>query len=402
MKKLIYLMVLGLVISSCSNDEFVPEGTATPESAVVLRTIDEAIELASSLNQVRAANQDARSQEKCIKGVEIIGGTDSRGSSADTLIYAVNFEDNKGFTLVSAAKSGIAIIGYSDEGNFDEESAMENPNFAYYLNAARDYVSPQVSIKDPIVDPSFPETLRQAIFVRHDLKWGQRYPEGIYCPNGIAGCAQTAMAIVMGNMGAPNSINLTYPNHDVNNVTLNWTEIRTHKQSGSSSLHLSACEASEEIHKNIGRLCRELGYRNYASYGDNSTSTYPSAIIPTFRAVCPTLTISDFTNFNSTYSNLWDDMYATDGVAYLGGYDKDGKGGHAWVCDGAEHYDTVTRLLLADGTYKTSHKHEYYYRFNWGWCGEDNGYFTAGVFDTSKAQSRYDFSNSPIYFVVSK
>ncbi|MDE5993928.1 MAG: C10 family peptidase, partial [Oscillospiraceae bacterium] len=267
MKKFLLIMALGLFISSCSNDEPVHQDCNEAESEVVLRSVEEAVELAEKLNEVRFANMTTRSQEKNVKGVEIISSLNSR-SGSDTLIYAINYDGNGGFTLVSAAKRGIAIIGYADEGNFDEDSAKENPNFSYYLNEAKEYVTTQLSIGGPIVDPSFPEISMQAIFVKYDLKWGQRYPEGIYCPNGIAGCAQTAMAIIMGNMAAPSSINLTYPDHDIDNVTFDWAEIRKHTKSSTSESHLSSCEVSEGIHKNIGRLCRELGYRNNASYGE--------------------------------------------------------------------------------------------------------------------------------------
>ncbi len=396
-------MALGLFISSCSNDEPMHQDCNEAESEVVLRSVEEAVELAEKLNEVRFANMGTRSQEKNIKGVEIISSLNSR-SGSDTLIYAINYDGNEGFTLISAAKRGIAVIGYADEGNFDEDGAKENPNFSYYLGEAKEYVNNQLSIGGPIVSPSFPETLMQSIFVKNDLKWGQRYPEGIYCPNGIVGCAQTAMAIIMANRAEPSSINLTYPERDVNSVTFDWSEIRKHKQSATSSTHLNLCDASEEIHKNIGRLCRELGYRNKAVYNTNSTSTSPSIVVPTFRAVCPALTITDYKSFNSTYSNLWDDMYVSDGVAYLVGYDINGEGGHAWVCDGADHYDTSYKVLKVDGTYETVHEHEYYYHFNWGWRGDDNGYFAAGVFDTSKGKpkSRYDFSSGTKYFVVSK
>ena len=57
----------------------------------------------------------------------------------------------------------------------------------------------------------------------------------------------------------------------------------------------------------------------------------------------------------------------------------------------------------------------YYYHFNWGWNGTDNGYFEMGVFDTSKGEvspgvaiagpgtgsrANYDFSNSVGYFII--
>lgn len=100
--------------------------------------------------------------------------------------------------------------------------------------------------------------------------------------------------------------------------------------------------------------------------------------------------------------NLYSDLKAKSGIAYVDGGDKGGAGAHAWVCDGGEDMQKITRYLKYDGTYEDHVEHNYCYHFNWGWNGLYNGYFNAGVFDTSKGRSRYDFSISPGFFVVYK
>lgn len=397
--------MLGLVWSSCTNEESIVN-PATEGQTAALRTEEEAIALAENLNAALDVD-GARSSRKIVKGVDIIGSSNSRAGS-DTLIYAVNYEDNAGYVLVSAAKQGIGVIGYTDEGNFDAEAAEENPNFSYYLDAAKNYVSTQkISVGGPVIDPSTPQTLQQVVFPNVIVEWGQSYPEGMYCPNKLSGCVQTAMAQMMTVIGKPTSIALSYDGKDVNSQNLNWAELLTHKKSINSDTqfmvnnHLSSCGASVEIHKAIGRLCRQLGHLNYANYKESATGAVSYTAYNTFKSLCPNNEFTGFKSFNSTFGNLWDDLNKKTGVAYVDGYDPSA-GGHAWVCDGGTHLITTYKLLKEDGSYETVEKHDYYYHFNWGWSGRDNGNFNAGVFDNKNPRSRYNFAIDPAYFVVYK
>ena len=60
----------------------------------------------------------------------------------------------------------------------------------------------------------------------------------------------------------------------------------------------------------------------------------------------------------------------------------DGSGngsGHAWVLDGIY----VRKVYGETGNYLRT---ENLFHINWGWAGLDDGYYTQGVFDTSKRQ----------------
>lgn len=72
--------------------------------------------------------------------------------------------------------------------------------------------------------------------------------------------------------------------------------------------------------------------------------------------------------------------------------------GHSWVMCGGERYTTVTKGVLIDG--KDEIKVKTYYYFNWGWMGDCNGYFSAGVFDPEKSTTPSKApSRSPSYSV---
>ena len=401
--------VLGMLaacsLGACSEEQTVllPQESHLETSA--LRTKDEALAIAESLNAARSAQ--SRAEGKRLKEVSVVGRANSRTAS-DTLIYAVNYEDNAGFVLVSAARHGIAVIGYADEGNFDAESASDNSNFSYYLDAAKDYVEAQeayaLSPNGHVVRPDDVITLVRNIIPVVNVKWGQRYPEGMYCDNYYSGCVQTAMAQMMSYLKAPTSITLTYPERDIAIQNLNWTELLKHKQScGNSSMsienHLTECEASVEVHKALGRLCRELGHRNGATYYPDVTTAGIELPLSNFKKLCPEKTFSEIKSFDLKYSNLWDDLSKKNGVALVAGYSTPSIGiGHAWICDGGEC--TETQGPGYNGTVVTTSS--IYYHFNWGAYGVNDGYFAAGVFDQSKPKSRADYKYDTRYFVVYK
>lgn len=398
-------MLLGLLWSSCNNEGGLVPPSSPEKAASELRTPEEAIALADNLFASRT--EGTRATPHTVKAVSIIGSTSGR-SASDTLIYAINYADNGGFALVSAVPQGIDIIGYADEGSFDSEKIEPASNVEYFLDAAKNYVSARgISIGDgPIINPGNDPIYKwDRIKPVLAVEWGQNYPEGIYCPNKIAGCVQTAMAQMMSFLEYPNTIALAYDGHDVPIQYLNWNEIKKHTKSCGNvesivNSHLSSCPSKLDAHKALGCLCRELGHRNHAIYHLNATSAYTSDAMETFATLCPSKTFTAYKYFNSDFSNLYDLLKAKSGIAYVDGGDKGGAGAHAWVCDGGEDMQKITRYLKYDGTYEDHVEHNYCYHFNWGWNGLYNGYFNAGVFDTSKGRSRYDFSISPGFFVV--
>ncbi len=409
MKKLLGKTLAGVLgiaaacsLGACSEEQTVllPQESHLETSA--LRTKDEALAIAESLNAARSAQ--SRAEGKRLKEVSVVGRANSRTAS-DTLIYAVNYEDNAGFVLVSAARHGIDVIGYADEGNFDAESASENSNFSYYLDAAKDYVEKQkISVWDSsAIRPSDYTKLIYPIVPRIKVQWGKRYPEGLCFSNYDAGCGQTAMAQMLSYLETPASIVLTYPGHDIARQTLDWNELRKHKVScGNSSFsigsHNEECPASKEVHNAIARLCRELAELNEAEEFYFGTGTDPNKILATFKTLCPGNETTSYKYMNLNYDNLWDDLFKKQGVALVSGIDEVASIMHIWVCDGGEMIK-ITDTGIGGKPIVTK---DIYYHFNWGFYGQSDGYFAAGVFNDSKPSARGDYSKNPQYFVVYK
>ncbi|MCM1068241.1 MAG: C10 family peptidase [Muribaculaceae bacterium] len=406
MKKIIPLFLITILFAACAN-----EGLDAPKydtsSTSGKRSEAEAISIAQNLADARTADSRICITPE-VASVNIIGSSLSRGN-ADTLIYVVNYADNDGYALISAAKSGDAIIGYTDAGTFDADEAAANPVFSYYLEAALDYVSTQSKIMpiDPIPNPGAPISITKSVFPTLATEWGQRYPEGLFCPNGISGCVQTATAQIMAFFEQPTSINLTYPDRSAELINLNWDNIKLHKKSSNTLSEYEAkrmlCKGNESSHIALAHLCRELGHLNNASYNNYSTiaNSYYNYIL--FKSMLPNLSFTDYNSFNSSYSNLFEELSSKSGsIAYVRGRDLNESAGHAWVCDGGDYVKTTSSALDYKGQTITVVEETYYYHFNWGWCGQDNGYFLAGVFDNNKPASRYSFTSSLNFFVVSK
>lgn len=408
MKKLIFIMLLGILCNSCASEDGVTPPSKPGKDTSELRAISEAISIADKHFASRA--ESARAVTHKIKDVSVIGSMSGR-SVSDALIYAINYEDNAGFALVSALPNDIDIIGYADEGNFDVEKIEPGSNIDYFLGAAKDYVSTRgISIGDgPVVFPgNDPITQWDIIYPVLTVSWGQDYPEGMYCPNKLAGCTQTAMAQIMSYLQDTKSISLSYEGHDIATQYLNWAEIIKHTKSCGKSQstvnnHLTTCPASLETHKALGRLCRQLGELNHAIYWESSTGVISiNRCQDNIRILCPNKEVSELKNFNSDFSNLFTDLKLKAGIAFVSAGEANSNGAHDWVCDGAEDKIKISKELKYDGTYVTVTQHNYYYHYNWGWNGYSNGYFAAGVFDTSKGRSTFDFSEMPMYFVIYK
>lgn len=413
MKKNILLIIsIALLLSGCASEDItMPSNDSVPTK----RSPEEAVTIAQSIaERLQGTDNQSRSIRSTAK-VSVIGSGNLSRAAQDTLIYAVDFEDNKGYVLVSAAYSGDAVIGYTDSGSFDAKRIAQNPAYSCYLNQAQDYVSYNLTLPGngnigqfPITKPNdgLPEPITKTINPMLWVSWGQAYPEGIYCPNGIAGCAQTAMAQMMSYLQTTTSLNLTYPERTENTLTLDWSAIQLHQVSSKTSAeyNLHSCFTTAEAHNSLGKLCRELGYRNKASYGTSATGTNPKNVYTTFKNLVGTSKITNYYESIPSVNSLYDALTANGepyGIIFLIGYDAV-NGGHGWVCDGAKHTISYSQALKIDGTYEVLRHDDYAYHFNWGWCGVDNGYFSAGVFKNNTSDTAYNFNTNNCYFAVYK
>ena len=410
MKRLCFIILCGLILYSCSKDETVTNYLESNKGNTSnYRTLAEALQIAqdaaSMVNDSVETRAASRTRIVDTKNVRVITSPGTRSFSAnnDTLLYVLNYEDEKGFAVVSANKATEGLLAVTEDGSYEESSdAYHDTGISDFMELAKSYATrgPEDSL---IVDYITIDTIYEQVFPLVRVKWGKTNPEGIYCPNGICGCAATAIAQIMSYYNYPSSINLTYPNADVSNVSLDWTEMKKHKLyylNNNGVEPLLYCTASDSAHHNIGRLCRQLGHLFNSSYDNNSTGTNPANILS------PMISLGFTCDYWRSYTaGTARSSIQNNHPLYFIGYQNNPLIGHAWIVDGYRNM-IITKT---DAHGETRQTQTIYNHVNWGWNGRNNGYFLDNVFDISayhsldpspyQPDSGHDFSYGVEYII---
>ncbi len=401
--KLISIFALAIMMASCSNQELVDSDfqQPAPKQTSSIRSYEEALQIAQASIQMvdgQAQTRAASSRRISLSDSKVcLGGGITRSEAEnDTLMYVFNFEDNQGFAIISANKNTEALIAITEKGHYDPTVRDQNDGFNLFMDLAKIYLEnnrqagdPGGGGLDPILefkDSIVPFSGYVGPFV--EVKWGQNYPEGMFCPNNNSGCTVTAMAQVMSYFEYPTGIPLTYSGADPSYQALNWSNIKVHSISNHSQYsHYTVCDADEATHMAIGRLCRQLGELSDSSYDPDGTGTGNNKAKQTLNSLGYTTT--DWTNYSSSVvtasiSNLHPVLISGDGILYDNGNPVEIK--HSWVIDGYYYsgYESFTwnrpypgfEWQLVEHTFHT----DYYHHYNWGYIGANNGYFYTGVF----------------------
>ncbi len=396
MKKLSFLLLTGLaVLNGCTSEEDPIPQFETAEGATettYTRSVADAIALADAF--LDAGNDKVESRAGRTPKVAAILGATSR-SESDTLLYSVNYGEDDGFVIVSATATPQPVLAYVEKGSYDGEPT-QNPGFEAFIDAAKSYSTYSYTGPiDSVLKPApRPYTIYKVAKPANLTKWGQDYPEGVFCPNGHSGCVQTAIAQAFAIIEKPLSIALTYPGADKNSLSLNWSEIKTHKLSDELQpfIHRGVCDASADAHSSISYLCRQLGHLNNATYneaGKKETSVTMSSALNTLRNLLGSNKVSDKTSISTGKNKLFNNLYSRKSVAIVSGtITSNAKVGHVWLCEGGRSYEYHSGMpQYKDDDFsepKEFVSQTYYFYFNWGDCGENDGYFLGDVYDTSK------------------
>lgn len=160
---------------------------------------------------------------------------------------------------------------------------------------------------------------------------------------------------------------------------------------------LSAC-SDTTIHNSIGRLLRQLGELNQSNYSNpnhtsTSSQTYPQT----------GLNILGY-NYGSAgnYAGTFVRNELNNGHIFLTTGTTLSSQGHAWVFDGyitktEIHYEMINKGPGWVPTGETHNHISYYNHMNWGWYGNNNGYFSENVYNTSQA-TYWDTSINDHYY----
>ena len=380
-------MLLTFLFASCAESTILVEPTAEHSKKCDNRSLEQIVQIAQNApmtfeGKVKTRNGLTLKKEldlSSITGITNQGKTRTSGE-IDTLLYAINYADNDGYVIVSSKKGTPGVIAYVEEGEYDIEKINDsNTDIGYVADLAVTYIdnSEEKLVPTPVVELDTTISMVGPLIL---TKWGQHGAEGIYCPNGVSGCTNTAMAQIFAYYEYPDTLQLTYDDADRSYQVFDWGNMKKHIISHPTANYM--CLADTECHNAIGRLCRQLGQLNYSTYGAGVTTTQRSRIRMTASSLGYTCSFLKAYNDTCTVEPL------QNGHPLIVGGNRSNGDGHIWIVDGYMEMTITTTEYTVDQDSIISTEKELYNHVNWGWDGKDNGYILSSIFDSSNMYLR--------------
>lgn len=402
MRKSTIILALTLVFFSCTTEnEFVLQECSTTVPELKKRSLSEVLDIAQ--NAISLLGHESRSAESRSIDLEniqyVCTNKNSRSQNSDTLLYVINYAENNGFAVVSANPNTPGLMAVTEKGNYSliSEDINDKTGIGLFMDMAEIYVSNSDNeIKGNRLDPVLElmervDTTDTYILPKLTTKWGQLSPEGVFCPNLLSGCVNTALAQIMAYFEYPTQMNISYENAPIASLVLDWSEMKKCKGAYNES-------ATDIAQNSISHLCRQLGYLTGSSYNPASTTTTLYSALGVARNLGYTVSSNvidygDDINFQSALDE--------NNLILMGGFKLDNTVGHAWVVDGhlerELHYTAYVREANGELWQLRDEYYTYYHynHINWGDDGFCNGYFMMDVFNKSNAY-KYDGSNNSL------
>ena len=294
--------------------------------------------------------------------------------------YVFSNAEAKGFVIVSGDDRFPEIVGYSDQGTYDEAQLPDN--FKSYMKAYRAMVEAvdkgDVSATRQLKEV---ESLRSAVKstavspLLGEIAWGQGSPYNDFCPGDDnescysypAGCVATAMAQIMKYYRYPAALQADIPSYTTKTLGMCLYEIskedENYKWNRMLDRYISG-EYGSSQRMEVACLVRDCGFAvkmDYTPSGSSANIT-PYVLSHYFgydADLMQDVSRSSFTQaqWNTLIDN---ELAAKRPILYSG---QSSTGGHEFICDGSDGKGL--------------------YHINWGWNGSLNGYFDLTVLNAN-------------------
>ena len=299
------------------------------------------------------------------------------------LFYIFNVSNDKGWIIVSSHRAIIPVLAYSFNGNFDYvhlhpglelilDSYHKGIKYAYETNM---HVSEEVGseweyLKNFVPGQSLKQ-IKSGTPLLEDVLWRQSWPYNALCPenddlegeqyNGhsAVGCVALSTAMVMKHYGWPETGEGSYTHTSSANgghgdITINFSQETYNWNNIPNSIGFY-----DPVNQDLAKLLFHVGaaVRSYwGPVGTGSSIEHSAYALPNFFKYESNIQLLARNNYTfETWRNiLHNEIDNGRPMIYSGGQEEGF--GHAFNLDG--------------------YQGDIYFHFNWGWGGNNNGYYT--------------------------
>ena len=387
---------VGVLIFSCTRQEVQPRSDFDQETEINVLTKEEASAQALNIYKELFRGRLRGAEVPGILSVQRTSSLRTAGESEDNAgVFVVNFDDDRGYVVLSESKFNEPIISACEKGNLDIAVFTENMNLVpvlYNTDAILEYNHRTQKLTDlttPDEDPlpDIPVTksyryefgewetvLQEGPLVQ--VEWGQRDPHNqkLNKINGIlppVGCVATAISQIMSYHRYP---------------PFNWDRILSDERDPYSADVLST------LHRDLGKP--ENLDMSYSLSGSGAYSTNVPRTFSAYGYQSSDLCDYNFATIKSevsalrpVYISAYSFKYVTKTPRFLfwgGKTTVSYSGGHAWVLDGVRvlrrkgsKIDNFTNEVV-----KVFYQTKELVHCNFGWTGNGNGYYLSKAFNT--------------------
>lgn len=285
----------------------------------------------------------------------------------DTLLYAVNFDNNEGFAVLSAnrhlsddiycitEKGCITLEHFQSAFDFlhtPNHTTRSSMNEDSFYDMGKTFV-PALILSSMLADLKYGKivdnsstktTIATTNKVLLRTKWGQGAPFNMYLNGCVTGCVSTACAQVMEYCKVP-------PHPIFDGVSCSWQDMALVQNVD----NLNDDNYPESATRQVGHFFREIGKKENCNikYGKESSSGSASGAVRTLKNF-GYYGVKKHLGFKTKNQNRVSDMLSHGWPVYIDALDFHHGGGHAWVIDGEWNG---------------------YFHCNWGWDGAWDGYY---------------------------
>lgn len=206
MKRFLYVIFITVLsfLYACVNEDNNPSPDNEPDFKAQSYTIplqdalDDLEEILNAINEDGTATRTIR-EKRTIKDIDVVCSNSyshsTRSSQIDSLLYIVNFDNDKGYALLGADKRAEGVIALVDAGYLTADEFLSPPDIdatngtgALY-SLINEYVSRSISIYDENLvskasDRWYGFWVYNSGLIAPLLKtqWHQKAPYNYYCP----------------------------------------------------------------------------------------------------------------------------------------------------------------------------------------------------------------------------